>query len=73
MLLFYVFFEILTRNQMRNNNKLDGSNSSGQHWERMCMVSEYMLIRTVAGFWNEAVMVARVGNHSDLPLNKNDV
>lgn len=73
MLLFYVSFEISTRNQMRNNNKLDGSNSSGQHWEHMCMVSEYMLIRTVAGFWNEAITVPCDGNNSVLPFNKNDV
>lgn len=58
---------------MRNNNKLDGSNSSGQHWECMCMATEYMLIRTVAGFWNEAIMVSCDGNNSVLPFNKNDV
>jgi len=58
---------------MRNNNKLDGSNSSNKHWEHMCVISEYMLIRTVVGFWNEAIVVSRDGYHSDLPLNKNAV
>lgn len=37
------------------------------------MVSEYMLIGTVAGFLNEAIMISCDGNHSDLPLNKDDL